>query len=131
MWCCAAAGLYALVPLIADLRAIQTRYGWISDLLNILDAPFENLVNANYFALPQVIRDRGTEGYLLAALSIGLSMKAANVVILGLPLTLLQSHGRAGQHTTCITAAGLSINPQLCQWHGLPVAAHCVRTYHR
>jgi hypothetical protein len=54
--CCraAAAGLYALVPLIADLRGIQTRYGWISDLLNILDAPFENLVNANYFALPQV-----------------------------------------------------------------------------
>jgi len=42
------------VPLIADLRGIQTRYGWISDLLNILDAPFENLVNANYFALPQV-----------------------------------------------------------------------------
>lgn len=47
-------GLYGLVPLIADLRGIFTRYNWIQDLLNIIDAPLENFINANYVPLPQV-----------------------------------------------------------------------------
>jgi hypothetical protein len=47
-------GLYGLTPLLADLRGILTRYNWIADLLNIIDAPLENFVNANYVPLPQV-----------------------------------------------------------------------------
>lgn len=48
------AGLYGLTPLIADIRGIFTRYNWIADLTNILDAPLENFINANYLPLPQV-----------------------------------------------------------------------------
>lgn len=47
-------GLYGLTPLLADVRGILTRYGWINDLLNIIDAPLENFINANYVPLPQV-----------------------------------------------------------------------------
>ena len=36
-------------------------YNWIGDLSNILDAPFDNLVNTNWFPLPQV---GATEGGL-------------------------------------------------------------------
>eukprot|EP00879_Flechtneria_rotunda_P000459 GHRR01000560.1.p1 GENE.GHRR01000560.1~~GHRR01000560.1.p1 ORF type:complete len:549 (+),score=163.80 GHRR01000560.1:133-1779(+) len=46
-------GLYALTPIIADLRGIFTRYNWIGDLARIIQAPFENIFNANYYPLPQ------------------------------------------------------------------------------
>lgn len=36
------------------MRGILTRYNWITDLLNIIDAPLENFINANYVPLPQV-----------------------------------------------------------------------------
>lgn len=46
-------GLYGLTPLLADVRGIFTRYNFINDLANILDAPLENFINANYVPLPQ------------------------------------------------------------------------------
>lgn len=53
-------GLYGLTPLLADVRGIFTRYNFINDLANILDAPLENFINANYVPLPQV-RQAGFE----------------------------------------------------------------------
>jgi hypothetical protein len=52
--------LYGLTPLLADVRGLFTRYGWINDLLNIIDAPLENFINANYVPLPQVRNKRAT-----------------------------------------------------------------------
>lgn len=51
----AAAGLFGLTPIIADLRGFFTRYNWISDTLQILTAPVENFINTNYYPLPQVL----------------------------------------------------------------------------
>jgi hypothetical protein len=48
------AGLYGLVPIIADIRGFLARYNWIGDLLLLIATPVENLVNANFFPLPQV-----------------------------------------------------------------------------
>lgn len=47
-------GLYGLTPLIADLRGILTRFNWIADVLNLIDSPLENFINANFVPLPQV-----------------------------------------------------------------------------
>jgi hypothetical protein len=49
------AGLYGLVPVIADIRGFFSRYNWIADLLLIVATPVENFVNANFFPLPQVL----------------------------------------------------------------------------
>jgi hypothetical protein len=48
------AGLYGLVPIIADVRGFLARYNPIGDLLLLIATPVENLVNANFFPLPQV-----------------------------------------------------------------------------
>lgn len=48
------AGLYGLSSLLADLRGILTRFNPITDLLSLLDAPLENIINANPLPLPQV-----------------------------------------------------------------------------
>jgi hypothetical protein len=48
------AGLYGLVPIIADIRGFFSRYNWIADLLLIIATPVENFVNANFIPLPQV-----------------------------------------------------------------------------
>jgi hypothetical protein len=50
------AGLYGLTPLLADTRGILTRYNWIADILNLVDAPLENIINAPFVPLPQVRR---------------------------------------------------------------------------
>ncbi|WIA22261.1 hypothetical protein OEZ85_004583 [Tetradesmus obliquus] len=52
-----ARGLYGLVPVIADIRGFLARYNWIGDLLLLIATPVENLVNANFFPLPQTNDD--------------------------------------------------------------------------
>jgi hypothetical protein len=50
------AGLYYLVPQLGDIAAVLQRYMWLTDLADGLDAPLDNIVNANLFPLPQARR---------------------------------------------------------------------------
>jgi hypothetical protein len=47
-------GLFFLLDLINAGFGTLEYYNWIRDLANALDAPFDNLINTNYFPLPQV-----------------------------------------------------------------------------
>jgi len=50
-------GLGFLVPVIGDVLAPLRRYNWVRDLGNAVDAPFDNVINANYVPLPQTTDD--------------------------------------------------------------------------
>jgi hypothetical protein len=76
-WLCALPGLYGLTPLLADVRGLFTRYGWINDLLNIIDAPLENFINANYVPLPQVRHTRATAARQVRATRFGCRSRRA------------------------------------------------------
>jgi hypothetical protein len=50
-------GLGFLVPIIGDSLAPLRRYNWVRDTGMAIDAPVDNVINANYFPLPQTTDD--------------------------------------------------------------------------
>lgn len=50
-------GLGFLVPVIGDTLAPLRRYNWVRDLGMAIDAPIDNVINANYLPLPQTTDD--------------------------------------------------------------------------
>jgi hypothetical protein len=50
-------GLGFLVPIIGDTLAPLRRYNWVRDVGMAIDAPFSNVINANYLPLPQTTAD--------------------------------------------------------------------------
>ncbi len=50
----ALAGAYYFAPYLSNLATIFTNFNWIRQLADTLDAPVDNLINTNYFPLPQV-----------------------------------------------------------------------------
>lgn len=60
-------GLFFLLDLINAGFGTLEYYNWIRDLANALDAPFDNLINTNYFPLPQVGGAGGAGGAAGAA----------------------------------------------------------------
>jgi hypothetical protein len=50
-------GFGFLVPIIGDTLAPLRRFNWVRDLGNAIDAPFDNVINANWFPLPQSTDD--------------------------------------------------------------------------
>ena len=42
------------MPQLGDIAAVLQRYTWLTDLADGINAPLDNLVNSNFFPLPQV-----------------------------------------------------------------------------